>query len=140
MRADVIAVLAASLLSGCAGSHEPDQPAGAAPAPAAASNPLPPGVAAILKARCEKCHSEPDASGKLDLTPGAAYASLVGRPSLQIPSRKIVEPGDPDRSYFMDKLLGRHKDVGGKGAAMPKKGGPLEASQIDVIRAWIKSL
>ena len=118
----------------------PEKPAVAGTAPAAGSRPLPPDVAAIVKARCEKCHSEPDAAGKLDLTPGVAYASLVGRPSLQVPSRKIVEPGDPDRSYLMDKLLGRHKDAGGKGAIMPKKGGPLEASQIETIRAWIKSL
>ena len=143
MRAYAITVLAASLLFGCAscsGSPDAATPASAGPAPAAGSKALPPDVAAIVKARCEKCHSESDASGKLDLTPGVAYASLVGSPSLQLPSRKIVEPGDPDRSYLMDKLLGRHKDVGGKGAVMPKKGGPLEASQIETIRAWIKSL
>ncbi len=139
------ALLVTVLLGACSAKPETQPAPPPADAPAAAPSPdgakaLPPAIAEILKTRCEKCHSPPDAAGGLDMRPENAYASLVGRPSRQVPSLHIVEPGDPDRSYLMAKLLGRHRELGGRGVAMPKKGGPLEQAQIDAIRAWIKSL
>jgi hypothetical protein len=53
------------------------------------------------------CHGDdPTDSIDLDLRPTVAYASLVGRPSSVRPGALLVAPGDPTKSFVVDKLTG----------------------------------
>src|SRR4029453_2931543 len=56
---------------------------------------------------CAQCHTNigrnPSVPGFL-LTEGQSYQSLVGHPSVNKPGAVNVIPGDPDNSYFIQKL------------------------------------
>ena len=86
---------------------------------------------------CVQCHTNvgrTPAAG-LNLVEGAAYAALVGRPSGQKPGAVLVIPGDPDRSYIVNKLEGAPDIVQ---LRMPRNNGPfLTEGQMAVIRRWI---
>jgi hypothetical protein len=81
------------------------------------------------------CHGVTASEG-LDLrTAGSGYAGLVDRDSRQCKDMELVDPGDPEGSYLMNKLLG----VGMcSGTRMPR-GGKLSAEQLSVVRAWIEA-
>ena len=79
------------------------------------------------------CHGSSMQAG-LHLEAGFSYASLVGVPSLEDPTRDRVEPFDPDASFLICKLEACPTIVGQQ---MPLVGGPLPQSTIDVIRDWI---
>jgi hypothetical protein len=71
----------------------------------------------------------------LDLSSGAAYGNLVNVPSSQCsPSRLRVMPGDPGRSYLMNKLMGVNLCTGSQ---MPKAGTSLSSGELQSIGAWI---
>ncbi len=124
-------VIGLSLALGCAGPGvETGDPA--APAPSLAADLQP-----IFDRNCTgTCHSgEAPASG-LVLSPGAAYANLVGVASVQVPSLVRVAPGDPDASYLVAKLEDTHVAVGGSGTRMP----PylrLADNELLLFRDWI---
>jgi hypothetical protein len=61
---------------------------------------------------------------------------MVQIPSMEMPTMRRVEPGDPDRSYLYHKITGTQADVGGSGDPMPK-GGRLSDAEIQTIRDWI---
>ena len=67
---------------------------------------------------------------------GAAYASLVGRDSVEGPLKR-VEQSEPDRSYLIMKLEGTHLDSGGTGVRMPLGAPPLSAEFIQLFRTWV---
>jgi hypothetical protein len=71
------------------------------------------------------------------LHPGAAYATLVGVPSVDSPLLR-VKPGEPEQSYLIRKLEGTHIDAGGKGLRMPMDGVPLSDADIATIRQWVE--
>ena len=48
-----------------------------------------------------------------------------------------MEPGRPDRSYLMMKVMGDERI---KGARMPKGAEPLTAEQLKVLNDWIAAL
>ena len=84
------------------------------------------------------CHGAGGAGG-LVLSPGEAYANLVGvpasNPAAQAAGLLRVAPGDPTNSFLLRKLTGA---LGGaEGAPMPFGGAPLSASSIDLVRRWI---
>lgn len=74
----------------------------------------------------------------MKLHPGAAYASLVGVPSVES-QLKRVEPGAPERSYLMHKLDGTHLDAGGSGEQMPFGAAALDEATRQTVRAWISA-
>jgi hypothetical protein len=85
------------------------------------------------------CHGA-GLQGGLDLRPDAAYAALVGVPSLGAPDEKRVEPGSPDNSFLWRKLAKATRGLGGvPGAAMPNGLPPLSNDQLDGIARWIRS-
>lgn len=93
-------------------------------------------VQAVFTASCtgNGCHSGVNPQGGLDLTPTKSYAALVGQPSGQCtPTRTLVQPGAPDQSYLVNKLLGTDLCFGSK---MPKTGS-IGAENIQLIRDWI---
>lgn len=92
-------------------------------------------VLPILNKHCVMCHLPGAAQGGLELYPDP-WSSTVGVASGQT-SLPLVEPGSPEQSYLFIKLLGTQSAVGGSGEQMPFPL-PLEAGQIDLIRAWIE--
>lgn len=129
------ACLTVVLLSACAGNgeglDENGRPAGTE------EQPLLPELASIQNAVftpiCTACHSGAGAPLGLRLDEGAAFAMLVNAPSVEVPTLRRVEPGNPDASYLIQKLEGTAA-VGGR---MPLNGPPLPAATIQVIRQWI---
>lgn len=93
----------------------------------------------ILKRRCGACHITGQEPGNMALIPGKAYESLVNQDSVELPTMKRVQPGDPDKSYLIHKLEGTHVEVGGTGSRMPFHQGPLPKKQLTQFRAWIES-
>lgn len=93
-------------------------------------------IVPLLRRTCATCHITGTEPGNMALHPGAAYRTLVGVPSVQTDLLR-VKPGAPAESYLLLKLEGTHLDAGGTGQRMPFGLAPLDASQIDKIRAWI---
>jgi hypothetical protein len=83
------------------------------------------------------CHGGTKPSEGLNLeTANVGYSQLVGIASQQCTNRKRVVVNDVAASYLVNKLTG----VGMcSGSQMPKAGGGLSVSELDIIRAWISS-
>lgn len=79
------------------------------------------------------CHGGGNPAADLDLTAGRGYEEMVGVPSDRRPDRLRVDPGNPDRSYLMERLI-----PGGDTPKMPMGAAPLPQSEIDRIRSWIQ--
>jgi hypothetical protein len=89
----------------------------------------------IIAKRCSGqpglCHNgqfEPNLS-----TPALTYAYLVNRPSLEMPTKLRVAPGNAAGSVFIDKLRGRN----GVATQMPLGAEPLPESDLQELEAWI---
>lgn len=95
-------------------------------------------VVPVLRTQCAGCHMTGDEPGGMKLYPSAAYASLVGVPSMESPLLRVA-PGEPEHSYLMHKLEGTHLDVGGQGAQMPFAQPPLADETRTAIRQWIEA-
>jgi hypothetical protein len=94
----------------------------------------------LIAFRCG-CHDAVEqASGMYDLTDeDSAWSVLVGVPSFDVPTMNRIEPGDPENSYLVRKIEGRHVEVGGAGNRMPPTGFPLREDDVARIRAWIEA-
>lgn len=80
------------------------------------------------------CHGFPMPQAQLDLRAGSGYAELIGIPASQCGERLRVDPGDPDASYLLAKLLG----VGMcSGTRMPKAAAAYPVADIELVTAWI---
>jgi hypothetical protein len=136
------------LLAGCAGGGSDDDlerrdgPECTPPDPPTIS--LASNVQPIFDASCALggCHAGAVPVEDLDLSPGASRGELVGVPSIRLPGRDLVVPGDPDESYVIQKIEGV---AGIAGQPMPlgcpgaPQGGALclTADQILAIRTWV---
>ncbi|MDE2807911.1 MAG: hypothetical protein OXN90_05780 [Gemmatimonadota bacterium] len=80
------------------------------------------------------CHSGADPAADLSLE-GDFAARIVGVDSGQRPDFKLVDPGNPDKSYLLIKVRGDDEIISQQ---MPP-GNPLTAEQVEIIRAWIAS-
>jgi hypothetical protein len=143
------ALLSACLLAGCAGSggdgdRGPSKPpcvpaVDPASAPRYATN-----IQPIYDRSCALagCHGGVAPAQALDLSPGRSYKATVERRSTEAPGVSIVQPGDADASYLVQKIRG---DAGIAGVLMPQgcPGRPLQGAQcltpdeIDAITTWI---
>ncbi len=96
--------------------------------------------ATIFSPRCAVafCHDAASASGSLVLTEGTSYAQLVSvTPTVPLAAQAgllRVDPGHPDNSFLVVKVLGPPP---GEGSPMPLTGDPLTSDQIQLIRDWI---
>jgi mono/diheme cytochrome c family protein len=95
----------------------------------------------IFTPHCASCHVA-GGSGPMPLTdPGTSYASLVGvdptNSTARQAGKKRVVPGDPSRSFLMDKITGEMEF--GEGDRMPQNAHPLSAEAIALIRRWIQA-
>lgn len=88
-------------------------------------------------------------AGGLFLTDGVtSHRALVNQPSDQVGSLRLVEPGDPERSYLVIKVEGTMRRLPecapspGRnpcGVQMPQLAAPLTAAERALIRNWIRS-
>ena len=97
-------------------------------------------VQEVFDTRCVRCHSGHTPPRGLDLTPGRSRTTIVGRPSSELPSMMLVDPGDPQNSYLFLKITDRHLEAGGSGRRCPIGQPPLPPSEVDSIRTWIRAL
>jgi hypothetical protein len=99
--------------------------------------------ASIFVPRCATaaCHGggPPPPSGvPVSLDTAVGWSQLVSVPSVQAPL-KLVEPGQPEKSYLVNKLRATASSVGGLGERMPPTyaGDALTEDEILAIEAWI---
>lgn len=87
------------------------------------------------------CHAAPANAGNLNLTYGLSYEDLVGgapqNPAAAAAGMKLVDPGNPENSFLLAKLMGPAAPE--LGARMPFGGGVLHSGKIDAVRAWIEA-
>ena len=83
-------------------------------------------VAPLLSERCLTCHNPSQPEGGLDL-------STVKSATKGGDSGPAVVPGRPEESALLDRITPAADGT----ADMPKKGPPLAAAQVDLIRRWI---
>lgn len=90
----------------------------------------------ILTSQCATtgCHTGNMPKASLNLTSGKSHAELVNVASSACSGKSLVVPGAVDQSYLMNKLTGVGMCAG---SVMPKAGGALPASQIELFRTWI---
>jgi methionine-rich copper-binding protein CopC len=131
------AVIAALALAGCAGNGEGLDAGGRPLAPDQPGGPL---VATfesiqtnVFTPVCTGCHAGATAPQGLRLDAASSFDLLVGVASNEVPALQRVQPGDPGRSYLVQKLEGRAA-VGGR---MPLGGPYLDDATMAVIRQWI---
>jgi hypothetical protein len=80
------------------------------------------------------CHDPLGRQESMILSPGRAYAMIVGVPSIETPSLNRVTPNDPTNSYLYRKITG----AGITGVRMPNSGPVLSDAQIKLVRDWIR--
>ncbi|MFZ0389167.1 MAG: DUF5777 family beta-barrel protein [Calditrichia bacterium] len=83
------------------------------------------------------CHSGTYPQQGMDLTPDMFFETTVNQPSVQKPGLKRVQPGNPDSSYLVMKIMGAE---GITGLRMPFGREPLSQKEVSTIVEWIKSL
>ncbi len=141
MRTLTIPSLCMALLLGCGASAPPATDAGLADAgpPTWAS------VEAVLSRSCafSSCHGALRAYPRLSAE--SAYAALTTGMSMQVPSLRLVAPGNPAQSWLMHKLdgtLSSQPMCAGTnnpcGTSMPQGSELLPAHERAMIRAWIE--
>ncbi|MEQ9407175.1 MAG: DUF1553 domain-containing protein [Fuerstiella sp.] len=80
-------------------------------------------IAPIFQQHCVRCHSPNVAEGDLSL---ATISDLV--------EMGYIVAGDPDSSHLVDVISASEGDI----PRMPQESPPLSASQVSLIRQWIK--
>ena len=87
------------------------------------------------------CHAAPANAGNLNLTYGLSYEDLVGsvpqNPAAAAAGMKLVDPGNPENSFLLRKLMGPTGPE--QGARMPFGGGMLHNGKIDAVEMWIEA-
>lgn len=92
-------------------------------------------VADIFLPRCATpgCHRGETPAGELNLTEDKAYDSLVGAHAHRRPERLLVDPGNPEGSYLVERLVPE-----GDTPVMPMGGSALPPEDLARIREWIR--
>jgi hypothetical protein len=90
-------------------------------------------VAPIMIQRCVMCHIAGAAQGGLDLYTNL-WSAIVKVKSTQSPLN-LVEPGEPEKSYFYLKFTGHLTAWERRPDAF--QAGQLDATQLELIRVWI---
>lgn len=102
----------------------------------------------LKKYQCSVCHFFAEHQSGLDLfTAKNAYVGLVDKPTTNMGcmNKLRVVPGEPDKSFLIDKLRGPNRLCPQGGAQMPRAASGTDASQVVVehtdlvkIEDWIR--
>jgi len=115
---------------------------GAASGPAGGAGLAPVSFATTIQPKLDEacnCHqTSPNLIAPFSLKVGEAYATLVGTPSLQVPTMQRVKPGSLNESYLWHKINGTQGAVGGSGLIMPSTI-PLRPDELVLFERWIAS-
>lgn len=134
-RSSCVAAALCSTIMGCGGQDATARATEtrALPEPTAPHVSLSRDVEPILMSRCsgEYCH------GLTMTTAAKSYALLVDQPSLECDDmRPLVTPGDPSRSYLVDKMLDRNVC---SGHPMPRGlSNRMSNREIVAVTEWIR--
>jgi hypothetical protein len=137
-RLRVVMLVAAGVIGACADFDGVVNPTGGLPDVVVAVPQFNRDIVPIFERRCGigGCHSESAHQAGLVLTPSAAHASLLNRPSQTRLGQILVRPGDADNSWLVIAI--RDDDVRRLGLArMPLASGPLTPNQIQTIVNWV---
>jgi hypothetical protein len=93
-------------------------------------------VLPLINMACNCHQSSPILMAPFSLKPAEAYANLVNKPAMQLPSMMLVQPGALNESYVWHKINGTQAQVGGQGSIMPSTI-PLNAEERRVFERWI---
>ena len=95
-------------------------------------------VQEILNEHCLPCHSSDNEAGRpragLDLSASNMPGSMIAVRSHQLADTFLVNPGHPDESYLVEKIV---TDSPSRGGRMPQDMPPLSDAEIETIRDWI---
>ncbi len=80
------------------------------------------------------CHAGANPQQGQDLSDGETFANIVGVRSREKPDLFRIDPGNPDNSYLIQKVMGDPDIVG---ARMPLGRAPLTPDQIALLREWV---
>jgi hypothetical protein len=80
------------------------------------------------------CHLGAAPAFGLNLAAGVSYDATVEVKSLERPKLFLVEPGNPDDSYLVQKIEGAQ---GIAGDMMPSNMPPLSLDEMTAIRHWV---
>ena len=87
------------------------------------------------------CHAAPANSRGLSLEYEFSYDALIGvvpqNPAAAAAGMKLVDPGNPDNSFLLTKLIG--PESADQGSRMPFGGGMIHNGKIEAIRTWIEA-
>lgn len=88
----------------------------------------------IFTSSCVACHNDiATNSGGLDLQEGSSFQELFNRESVEAPGVRLVAPGNPARSYLMEKISSALPQIGTR----MRPGDPMPPAQQALIRDWI---
>lgn len=83
---------------------------------------------------CTGCHRANSGNGGgLDLTTGTSWAAMVGVASTQVPGLAMVQAGQPEQSYLMEKISCENPQVGNR----MRPGSPMTLAEQALVRDWI---
>lgn len=94
-------------------------------------------VQAIFAASCS-CHASDAGLGGLSLSMANAYANIVGKKSVGLPTMNLITANDPSNSYLYLKITNTHVAAKGVGDPMPAAM-PLPDDKIMLIEEWINA-
>ena len=90
------------------------------------------------------CHDAATAIQGLNLSVGASYKAIVNRRSTEQANLKLIQPGNPDTSYLIQKIeatpgiAGVPMPQGCPGSGVGLNGAPcLSADQMQMFRTWV---
>jgi hypothetical protein len=140
----LVLVLGALGIAGCYGGEDEGDEGAAGQPPVTSSSVSSVSFAVdiqpILTQSCATvgCHNAVTQAGGLNLEAGVAFSNSVGVPSRQVPSQRLIAPGDPDNSYFFRKLTGA---AGIIGTRMPRDNPTFfdqNSALLALVRRWIQ--
>jgi hypothetical protein len=137
-RGRALGLVVAGIIGACADFDGVVNPTGGLPDVVVAVPQFSRDIVPIFERRCGigGCHSESAHQAGLVLTPPAAHASLLNKPSQTRLGQVLVRPGDADNSWLVIAI--RDDDVRRLGLArMPLASGPLTPNQIQTIVNWV---
>ncbi len=80
------------------------------------------------------CHTGSNPPQGMNLSSGQAFSNIVNAASMQVPTLKRINPGNPEQSYLYQKILGGPAIMFSR---MPLGRDPLSDDQIRIIMEWI---